>query len=91
MPKRKDPTPKKRRVRLAVIPEPDPKIRSILAPGEGFPKDTPIMTGDKASPASLVMECGGCGRALLVGIKTSQVQNLVLKCPDCGAFNETIE
>jgi len=77
-------TPKRpRRLRLAVIPEPEPGTRSVLIyTGEG----TVIMNG----PGNLVMECGNCGVPLVKGVKTNQLRNLVFKCPNCGAFNETI-
>lgn len=82
-PKRKGPTPKKRRIRLAVIPEPEPNTRSVLIyTGEG----TVVMRG----PGNVTMECGNCGAPIIVGVKTSQLQNLVFKCPNCGAFNETL-
>jgi hypothetical protein len=40
---------------------------------------------------NLILECGLCDSPLIVGMRTSQVENLVVKCNGCGAFNETIE
>ena len=81
--KRKVPTPKKRRIKLMVIPEPEPGTRSVIVyTGEG----TVVMTG----PGNVVMECGNCGAPLLKGVKVSTIQNLVFRCPSCGQFNETL-
>jgi hypothetical protein len=84
--KRKGPTPPKRRLKLAVIPEPAPNTRSVLVLGE---PGTIIMRGKDAP--NLIFECGLCDSPLIVGMRTSQVQSLVFKCNGCGAFNETIE
>jgi hypothetical protein len=84
--KRKGPTPRKQRLKLAVIPEPAPNTRSVLildAPGT-------ILLRGKDAP-NLILECGLCDSPLIVGMRTSQVENLVVKCNGCGAFNETIE
>jgi uncharacterized Zn finger protein len=81
--KRKGATPKKRRIRLMVIPEPEQGTRSVLVyTGEG----TVVMRG----PGNVVMECGNCGVPLLEGVKVAQIQNLVFRCPSCGSFNETL-
>ena len=83
MTKKKGPTPKKRRIRLMVIPEPEPNTRSVL-----------IYTGDGTvmiqGAGNITMECGQCGVPLIQGVNVSQVQSMVLKCPNCGAFNETL-
>jgi predicted RNA-binding Zn-ribbon protein involved in translation (DUF1610 family) len=83
MAKRKGPTPKKRHLRLAVIDEPEPGTRAVINfVGEG----TVVMRG----AGNVVMECGACGVPLIVGVKTAQIQNVVFKCPNCGAYNETV-
>jgi hypothetical protein len=47
MAKKKGPTPKKTRIQLAVIPEPAPDTRTVLAPDtEVFPKTAPVFKGD---------------------------------------------
>lgn len=79
---KKGPTPKKTRVRLAVIPEPAPKTRSILKL-----MSRPILLG-----AKVVLECGSCGAPLMgLASGTHQVRSLVFQCYACGAFSETIE
>jgi len=84
--KRKGPTPKKRtqrRIRMMVIPEPEPNTRSVLVyTGEG----TVVMRG----PGNVIMECGNCQVPLTEGVGVAQVQSLVLRCPNCGEFNESL-
>jgi predicted RNA-binding Zn-ribbon protein involved in translation (DUF1610 family) len=75
--------PSKRRIRLAVIPEPEQGTRSVIIyTGEG----TVVMRGG----GNVIMECGSCGARLVDGLKTAQLQGIVLKCPQCQAFNETL-
>ncbi len=85
----KGPTPKTHRLKMAVISEADSASRAVLD-GTDVPKGDPIMR-DSTGTKSPILECGNCAYALLVGVPTSAVQDLVFKCPDCGAFNETIE
>lgn len=84
--KRKGPTPKKRtkrRLRMMVIPEPEPNTRSVLIfTGEG----TVVMKGS----GNVIMECGNCGVPLIDGVAVGNIQNLVFRCPNCGEFNETL-
>lgn len=82
---RKGQTPrKKRRIRLVVIPEPEPDTRVVLIlDGEG----TVVMSGP-GGPTT--MECGNCGAPLATDIElTLFVGSFVLKCNRCGLFNET--
>ncbi len=80
---KKGPTPRKTRIKLAVIPEPAPDTRTVLAPDpEVFPKTAPVLQGD--SNPNLRMVCGACGRTLVQGLKVGQFENIVFKCPDCG-------
>lgn len=87
-PKRKEkppPKPKPRVVQMGVIPEPKPGTRSVMVyTGEG----TVVMRGE--GPGNVTMECGTCSAPLIVGMKTSQLRNLVFKCKACGSFNETV-
>jgi hypothetical protein len=78
-------TPKKRKrhLRLAVIPEPEPMTRTVLKHyGEG----TVILQG----PAQVVMDCGNCGEPLTDGWRPDLIENVVLVCHNCGSFNETL-
>jgi hypothetical protein len=66
--------------RMKVIPEPDPKVRTILAPSY----KGPAMKGN----GSLDYACGSCGSTLLRSVDYKQVQNVVVKCFSCNSFNE---
>lgn len=73
----------KRRVRLAVIPEPESDTRSVIVyTGEG----TVAMRGQ----GKVVLECGNCGKPIVDGLAMTQVRNLVFRCNNCGAYNETL-
>ncbi len=72
----------KRRL-LNTIPEPAPGTRSVLVPAEGL--SGPLIKG--SGPIDLV--CGGCGKVLAAAVGEQELQNLVLKCPSCGAYDET--
>jgi len=75
--------PRKRKIRMHVIPEPEPDTRSVLVyTGEG----TVVMRGS----GNVTMECGNCGVPLLVGVKVAQFRDLVFRCPNCDQYNETL-
>jgi DNA-directed RNA polymerase subunit RPC12/RpoP len=33
-------------------------------------------------------KCGKCGYILAMGVEKHQLQNIAIKCPDCGELNE---
>jgi DNA-directed RNA polymerase subunit RPC12/RpoP len=35
--------------------------------------------------------CGGCRAALIEGMNAGQVSNIVIRCPACGVYNETLD
>lgn len=76
--------PQRERVRkaLRVVPEPPEKTRTVLyltSPGTIFVRgEGPGMSFD----------CGYCGSPLLMDIREEQVANLVMRCANCGLYNE---
>lgn len=71
------------RIPLKVIPEPDPGSRSVfIKNGEGS-----IIFSGRETEISL--DCGQCGASLVVGLKQEQIRSIVLRCNQCGAFNDT--
>lgn len=70
------------RVSLAVIPEPDPNTRTVFEKtGEGTSFIQGFQTG-------LALVCGNCSSVLAAGIHRQQIRNVVLRCKQCGAYNE---
>jgi hypothetical protein len=69
---------------LTVITPPDPNTRSVLEKTGG---DTIIFNGLGAGPDSL--DCGGCDSPLAVSVAREQFQGIVLRCLNCGAYNDT--
>jgi hypothetical protein len=71
--------------KLLVIPQPEEGTRSVLAyEGEGT---VAIRNPERETP---VHTCGACEAPLIVGMGLAQLQNVVLRCNGCGAYNETI-
>jgi hypothetical protein len=66
--------------RMTLIPEPAPNTQAILSPT----LKGPVMWGK--GPLSYM--CGFCATTLLQDVEYKQVQNIVIKCFGCGAFNE---
>jgi phage FluMu protein Com len=66
--------------KMQVIPEPAPNTRSVLAPTFVGP----VMSGAGANSYA----CGSCGTVLLDRVEYKQVQDIVVKCGKCQAFNE---
>ena len=74
----------KRRIRLRVIPEPDPETRAVFQKLAGA-TDSLLFTGSESTDAYV---CGSCYTPLVVGTPLTQLQNLVLRCSQCGRYNE---
>jgi DNA-directed RNA polymerase subunit RPC12/RpoP len=70
---------------MLVIARPAKGSRVVLVAAP----DSPAIKGVGEGEGPLTYTCGRCGRALLEHISFEQVQNLVIQCGDCGAFNET--
>lgn len=73
------------RVALKVIPEPDPCTRSVF-----------IKTGDgtilfQGHDTSISLDCGKCGAPLIIGLALEQIVNVVVRCNQCGSFNDTVK
>jgi len=71
-----------KRIRLNVIPEPQPNTRTILAPQNG-----PAIRGG----GEIDFICGNCESLLAEGISEDQIRNIVFKCSNCGQYNESPE
>jgi hypothetical protein len=70
-------------VALTIMPEPDPGTRSVFQRvGEGT-----VFFAGRATQTSF--DCGKCHTALMVGVVLEQAGGAVLRCPNCGAFNDT--
>ena len=68
---------------LPVIPEPEQNTRTVfLQP----PSDNPHSFLRGSGPADLL--CGKCSFKLAHGLGPGQITNLVLKCPQCGSYND---
>ena len=76
------------RIKLLVIPEPDPMERSILeVDWERDAPSVPLLRGQESDVPPMV--CGECERVLVVGYSRGKVNAVVLRCPACGAYNDT--
>lgn len=65
---------------LKVIKEPKAGSRTVLSSG----KQRPAIQSE--GPHSYT--CGVCGLVLLKNVAAGQVENVVIKCGSCRAFNE---
>lgn len=71
---------------MKVIPEPARGKRSVLVASR--PDDPTYRFYQGGNDVSLL--CGQCGRELVTGLQDAmQLQSVVLRCPGCGAFNDS--
>jgi hypothetical protein len=72
-------------VRMKVIPEPARGKRAVLV----APRTDAAFRFYRGG-ADVDLLCGDCGRELANGLQSStHLQTVVLKCPTCGAFNDS--
>jgi phage FluMu protein Com len=70
-----------RKISLPVIPEPKPNTRAVLVPAPGV---IPVIKG----AGDLDLLCGKCKTTLIEGIYEGQIQNIVIRCPNCKSHND---
>jgi len=69
------------RTKLKIIPEPAPRTRATI-----IATATPAITG----PGTDDYTCGNCDKILIAGLAAGKTfKSIVIRCPACGAFNET--
>jgi len=69
-----------RTIRMTVIRGPGPNTRSII-------KAAPNVLA-AFSVGGLCFECGNCGVMLLKNVRLREVQQMVVQCSTCQAYNE---
>lgn len=77
------PRVERKHVPLNVVPKPDNGHRSILYNDK---VGSIFVRGEKHGVS---YDCGNCETPLLIDIEEWQVKNIVLRCPNCGAYNES--
>ena len=69
-------------IEMLVVEEPDPSTTAIIE----ISGLQPWLTGD----GDINSLCGGCGFTLAEGLdQLAQIQQVVLRCPRCSAYNRT--
>ncbi len=72
------------KIKLPVIPKPAEGTRAILVPEKGV---IPVIKG---TGGDIDLLCGNCGIVLASGlVPTQKIVNIVIKCPNCGSYNDT--
>ena len=75
----------KSRIRLHVIPEPDPETRVIFH--HDGPNSVAVTGTDRSAPPIC---CAGCGETLMRGMAEMNFVSVVFRCHACGAFNDIV-
>lgn len=70
------------RIPLRVIAEPDPGSRAV------FEKSGAGSLFFQGFDTGLAWVCGQCTAALAAGIQPGQIRGVILRCNQCGSFNE---
>lgn len=65
-------------LKLRIVAEPETRTRSVVAPDFAGP----VFKGSGQDNGL----CGSCGKILVEGL--GSISNVVIKCFDCGSFNE---
>lgn len=71
-----------RQIKLDVIPKPAEGSRIVFAP---FSPE-PLYIGDDTSAPDYI--CGECSCVFMTKVNTLMLDNIIIKCPRCGAFND---
>lgn len=68
---------------LSVIRKPAEGTRAVFRKAD----EEPVFRGE----GDLSFVCGGCRLPLAVGVDAGQIRNVVMQCPRCKAYNETLD
>lgn len=77
-----------RHVRLPDIPKPPDGSRSVIVSDSRDPEFV-FFRGEDPDRVRLSLDCGNCGKPLIVGVPRMRIHDIVLRCPRCGSYNET--
>jgi hypothetical protein len=72
------------KIPLRVVPEPAEGTAAVLKSADGVAR--PFMKGTSTGHDYV---CGSCGAVLLEAMARGQVQQLILHCAACGAYNDS--
>ena len=65
-----------------IIPEPEKRTRTVIKKNK-----SPAFIGS----GDISVFCGECEAILISNIFRGQIKRIVIKCPECGNFNDTTE
>jgi hypothetical protein len=72
-----------KKIKLLVIPEPAERTRTILLQASALP----LFTGEETEAPGYV--CGKCDSVLIAKTTKLWLLNIVIRCFNCGAYNDT--
>lgn len=73
----------RKNVILKIIPKPKERTRVVLEPRKGV---IPVIKGI----GDIDLQCGKCKTCLVEGTVEGQIQNIVIRCPNCKSYNEIL-
>jgi len=75
-----------RDVTLKLIDSVQAEGRSVIEKSEG---KEPYFLGKDAGAGDVNLICGNCDFVLAETVRLNMLNNVVLRCPECGAYNDT--
>ena len=72
--------------KLKAIAEPAPDTRTVLTPAPGV---IPVIKAEETARGAVDSFCATCGVILIEGVRPPTIRNMVIRCPQCGTYNET--
>jgi hypothetical protein len=79
------PNEQEQRIPMTVIPKPAEGTRAVFVFREAQPGVPPVQG---PSEQGLTFLCGQCSRPLLANLEIGMMNNIVINCPFCGAYND---
>ena len=70
-------------IKAQVIPEPEEGKRTVFNL-----QFAPAIHGEGEMKGDVSIQCGNYGVTLIDTIKLGAIRNIVVKCPECGSFND---
>jgi hypothetical protein len=77
------------RITLPVVDVPDMNLEPVLRADPAAGPTAPVLVAPEGTPIVAELVCGACATVLAEVVEDGEVEDVVIQCPNCGAYNKT--
>jgi len=77
------------RITLPVVDVPDTNLEPVLRSDPAAGPTAPVLVAPEGALIVAELVCGACAIVLAEVVQGGEVEDVVIQCPNCGAYNKT--